>query len=417
MSHRRVLLISYYFPPLGGAGIGRPLALFRHLNEFGYECHVLTVKPVLYRVYEPELLYGLEKSKIFRSGSWDPSRLAHLLGVRRVTTKTADQSRKITKSFFPDAKTGWIGPAIRLGKKLCHRNKYDLIISTSPPISAHVVAKEIHISLKIPWVADFTDFWVSLKAENHFDSELKVAKAKNLLAEIKSSADLVVAVNESCGEYVGAEQIISNCYDSDLAKLWNPLADAATFTIGVFGTLSDLTPIEPLLRVLQYVREKWKPVFDKLKVLQVGQVDVHWLNRQLESYKIQDKFEVKQFQNRSLAIQLLSRSSLFYLGISRDQGKGITPGRIFSLLASGRPILAYAPPESEIDKIISKASNSFRFEDKSLDQASEFLSRQVDKWSSGEVRFATEPDYAKEYSSKNMVRKFANLFDKLVASR
>ena len=57
----KVLLICYYFPPLGGAGISRPLSLFKHLPEHGIDCDVLTVEPVTYRIYEPELLDGLDK--------------------------------------------------------------------------------------------------------------------------------------------------------------------------------------------------------------------------------------------------------------------------------------------------------------------------------------------------------------------
>ncbi|MCK4574663.1 MAG: glycosyl transferase family 1, partial [candidate division Zixibacteria bacterium] len=66
MTMKRVLLVCYYFPPLGGAGVGRPLSLFRYLPQFGYECDLLTVKPVAYRGYEPELLEGLDQSRIYR---------------------------------------------------------------------------------------------------------------------------------------------------------------------------------------------------------------------------------------------------------------------------------------------------------------------------------------------------------------
>src|SRR5574341_1987492 len=110
MSCRKVLLISYYFPPMGGAGISRPLALFQNLPAHNYDCHILTVKPVLYRVYESELLQELDGTKIFLSGSREPSRLLYILGVRNISTKAADYSRMVSKNFFPDSKEGWIKP-------------------------------------------------------------------------------------------------------------------------------------------------------------------------------------------------------------------------------------------------------------------------------------------------------------------
>ena len=103
----RVLLICYYFPPLGGAGVGRTLSLFNELGDFGYDSHVLTVKPVVYRMYEEELLEQLDSSRIFRSGSIDPQRLLYLFGLRKVSSKYADGSRLVSKSFFPVSKVGW----------------------------------------------------------------------------------------------------------------------------------------------------------------------------------------------------------------------------------------------------------------------------------------------------------------------
>lgn len=414
MSGKRVLLISYYFPPLGGAGISRPRAIFRHLTQFGYDCHVLTVKPVLYRVYEPELLEGLDTSKIFRSGSRDPSRIMYLLGVRHVSTRSADKSRAITKKFFPDAKAGWIKPAIKLAKRLCKKYQYDLIVSTSPPISAHLVAQKLHNEFDIPWVADFTDFWVSQKAEDYFNSERRVVQAKKLLREIKEDSDSVVAVNASCGEYVGAASIIPNCYDSDFVNLWNLPASDETFTIGVFGTISNLTPIEPLLKVLQQIREKQKNVFDRIKVLQVGQVDLEWLSRQLSAYALHGIFDVRQYQSRAAAIKLLAQSSVFYIGIASDSGFGITPGRVFTLLASGRPLLAYAPSGSEIDKIVAKNKNSLRFDDSTINKASDFVCRQAERFFSGDLSFNIVPDDVAQFSSERMAEKFARLFDEVL---
>jgi len=416
VTQKKVLLVSYYFPPLGGAGIGRPLAILRHLPEFGYECDVLTVKPVLYRVYEPELLDGLDRSKIFRSGSRDPSRLLYLLGFRSISAKTADKSRIISKMFFPDGKAGWIGPAIRLGKKLAGQNKYDLIISTSPPISAHVIAYEISRKLQIPWIADFTDFWTSYKAEDYFGSAQKALKARQLLAAIKNQSKLIVAVNESCREYVGANMVIPNCYDSQLAKLWTRSAEITTFTVGVFGTISELTPIEPLLKVLKLTQRKQKTLFEQTRVLQVGQVNADWLERQLREYSLQAFFEVQQFQSRATAIRLLSRAALFYVGISPAFGQGITPGRIFTLLASGRPILAYAPAGSEIDKLLKPAENCFCFQDSTIDQAGDFLIEQSQRFQSGQNLFTIVPDYAKEFSDVKMVEKFASIFNQMTST-
>jgi hypothetical protein len=105
--NRKVLLICYYFPPLGLGGVGRPLNLFKELPALGWDCHVLTVKSVAYRAYEPELLQGLDTSKVYRSGSRDPQRSAKralLLSISSPTTKLAGSSRRF----------GWVARCARI---------------------------------------------------------------------------------------------------------------------------------------------------------------------------------------------------------------------------------------------------------------------------------------------------------------
>ena len=98
--------------------MGRPLALYKYLPRFGYQCHLLTVKPVAYRMYEPELLDNLDTTYVYRSGSLDPQRLLYLCGLRKVKDKVIRKGRSLSDRFFPDAKVGWVKPALRLGRQL-----------------------------------------------------------------------------------------------------------------------------------------------------------------------------------------------------------------------------------------------------------------------------------------------------------
>ncbi len=414
---KNVLLISYYFPPLGGVGISRPLVLFQNLPDRGYDCKVLTVKSVLYRAYEPELLNTVDKDQIFRAGSTDPSRLLYLVGVRKVSSKSADQSRVLSKRFFPDSKAGWIGPAVKLGKKLLENHQFDLILSTSPPISAHVIANELAKSSNIPWVADFRDYWTSYKAEECFDNENKKNRAKVLQAEIRSSARAIVAVNQSVAHYVGASEIIPNSYNSDLAKNWKSPLNKDKFTIGVFGTISELTPVEPFLKVLAALKSRNAELFSKIKVIQVGLADSAVLNNRLREFGLENIFELHKYQPREKAIETLSEAAIFYIGVNPKTGFGLTSNRVFTLLSSGRPILAYAGQGSELDRILAPTGNAFRFDDNTIEAAVDYLAKKIGSYLTGNSNFAAEPDYAKEFSSERMVEKLARLFDQVTSSK
>jgi glycosyltransferase involved in cell wall biosynthesis len=384
---RKVLLICYYFPPLGGAGIGRPLSLFKELGDYGYDCDLLTVKPVTYRMYEPELLNQIDTKRVHRAGSIDPQRLLYLFGFRKINPKQADESREISKSFFPDSKIGWVKPAVRKGQKLIEKNRYDLLLSTSPPVSVHLVAKELADKNKIPWVADWRDYWTAFKPEDQFDDKSKIEKCKKLSSDINLKAGAVTAVNQSVADYVHAESVISNSYDKIDAALWSEPESSDKFVIGLFGTFSDLNPVEPLFKLLNQLRQKYPRLFEKIRLLQVGQVELRWFNSQLDKYSLKEITETKGY---------------------------LTTGRIFTLLASGRPLLAFASKESELANLLKQAPNSCTFDDDSLNSAVDFVGQTIERIESKELKITPQPDYARKYSSANMTKQFAELFDRVL---
>ncbi len=407
---KKVLLICYYFPPLGGAGVGRPLGLVKHVSRFGWECHVLTVKPVSYRVYEPELLHGLPTEKIYRAGSFDPQRLLYLIGVRQVPDKTIDMGRVVSNRFFPDPKVGWVRKAVGLGRTLISNNRYDALMSTSPPISAHLVGMQLARESRLPWIADFRDYWTAYPIEETYASRAAVSRAGNLLQDVRRTSTMITAVNRTVGDYVGAGNIINNSYDRDLAERWKLPPDSGSFTVGVLGSLNELTPVEPLLKVLAVLRSTVPDVFAGIRVLQVGSVDINWLTPQLEHYALADKFEVRRHQRRDVTIDLLSQTSLLYAGV-RD--KGFSTGRIYTMLSSGRPILAWAPHGGEMERLVNKTGHSLCFTDDNIETAVTFLRELSRKSKNGECPVVAQPQYAREFSSENMAKQFALVLGKI----
>ncbi len=416
MTKGKVLLICYHFPPVGGPAVGRPLALFKHLPQFGYECDVLTVKPVAYRVLEPELLDALDKSRVYRAGSYDPERLMYLLGIRKVHDVIIHHSRKVSGRFFPDHKVGWVKPAVRLGRTLISSNRYSAVISTSPPISNHLVAKQLSQESKTPWIADFRDFWGLHKAEETYSGRRRIERALNLLHEIRNQAAAITAVNPSVFDYVQADAVIYNSYDKDLAKLWRTPTDSGQFVIGLLGTLNEIYLAEPLLKVLARVRDTKRESFDKIRLLQVGRVSLDWLQPQLERYQLKDRIDLRGFQDRESTISLMSQASLFYIGLRSLSEKGVIPGRTFTLFASGRPILAAVPSGSEVDRLIEKTGNGFCFSNDSLSEAAHYLCQQIRLFEASKLHIAVLPEYAREYSSEKMVQRFAQIVDSLSRS-
>jgi glycosyltransferase involved in cell wall biosynthesis len=387
--------------------------MFKHLPQYGYECDLLTVKSVAYRVLEPELLEGLDTSHIYRAGSYDPQRLMYLLGIRKVRDAIVHSGKKVSARFFPDHKVGWVKPAVRMGRILSSNNRYDVIISTSPPISNHLVAKQLSVEFNTPWIADFRDFWTLHKAEETYQDQKQAVKALDLLETIRKQASYVTAVNPPIAEYVKADEVIYNSYDSDLARLWQMPKSSEHCVIGLLGTLNEICPVQPLLKVLAVVRETELDLFNRIKLLQVGRVDVKWLQAQLEQYNLTDRCQLHMFQKRADTISILSQASLFFLGLPSQKQRGVTPGRIYILLASGRPILAAVPTGSEVEKLVEQSGTGFCFTDGNINAAAAYLCKQITLFERKALKFVVQPDYAKAFSSENLAKNFARLFDRL----
>lgn len=412
----RVLLICYYFPPMGGAGVNRPMNLAKYLPDKDIACDVLTVKPVAYRHYEPELVQELEGVDIYRAGSRDPQRLMYLAGIRRLQERTIRKSRSLGSRIFPDSKVGWVGPAVRLGKSLIRRREYDAIISTSPPVSCHLVGRELHRRMGIPWIADFRDLWTAYSIEDWYSGRASIGKARNLLAEIGREAAVMTAVNKTTADYVGATHVIRNAFDHGRAQLWRPPKSSGAFQIGLLGTIDVRCPAEPLLALLSRLREVSPAEARSIELVQVGDVyDPPAFRALLDRYGFRDQTESHGIQSRSRTIELLSTTSALYISIAGPSAMAIIPGRVYDMIASGRPLLVSAPNGSELARLAGNLPLTVRFEsdDQSLNSAAHSLAGWIQRWAEGEWKTQPLPEYAQPYSSERMAESFADVVKRL----
>jgi hypothetical protein len=412
--NRRVLIVCYYFPPLGLAGIGRPLNLFKYLPQHNWDCHILTVKPVTYRAYEPELLHGLDLSKIHRSGSYDPQRLMYLAGLRTAGKTTMASTADIRTRFFPDSKKGWIGPAVRLGRKLIREFNYDLLVSTSPPMSSHLVACKLAEETNIKWVADFRDYWTSKTIDEYYGLSPHAERAYDLLRYLHDHSTCMTAVNNSVASYVCADEVISNGYDPVLAQKWSVPEIGEKFTIGILGTLGEWNPVEPLIDLLQTIICTRGCEPGKLRVAHVGNCDDNSRTTFDRAAGLGVEIISHGLQSRERTIELLNRSHCVFHSLSLGSGKGLTTARIFDSLASGRPILAFGDQGGEIDLLLARNSNALRFDSQTIGAAADYLVDLIGKWKNGTATITPTPAYALPFRWDNIAGQFAKLFDSLL---
>lgn len=416
MNRLKILLISYYFPPLGGAGVSRPMALFTKLPEFGIDVDILTVKNISYRTYEPELLDGLQAERIYRSGSLDPQRILYLFGMRKVKEKTISKGRTLIDNFFPDSKIGWVKQAIKVGRVLAENKKYDLILSTSPPISTHLIGKKLSKEFSVPYIADFRDYWTAYKPEDCYTNEKDIQRAKKLLIEICSSSNEVTTVSRPIQKYLSKGKVIYNSYDETRALLWNSTPDRETFYIGVLGSLDEMRPIEPLCQLLDKVREQNNELFQKIKVIQVGNINDPLFYDLLKKYNLTDIFEINNQKDRVETIELLNKTSMLYVGLNPNLEEGIVTSRIFDMIASGRSIVASVSDNSEIAYLLKNVPDSFCFTQENFSAAVDFISKKLLIFPESVEKINRTPEAILSYSSNKMAEQFSILIKDVVSN-
>lgn len=412
--NKRVLIVCYYFPPMGLAGVRRPLALFNKFPDYGYQPDILTVKPVTYYIYEPHLLEGLDISRIHRSGSRDPQRIMWLLGKRTVTPAVAGPARTISSKVFPDSKKGWVRPAVNLGRTLIENYRYDAIISTSPPISAHLIARKLAGEFRLPWLADFRDFWTMDRIEDQYDRPALVKKGQELLGQITASASEITGVNGQIVDYLGRGKMIRNGFDAERVNLWRTEADHDRFVIGVPGNQVGKANLDPLWKLLASLGKTDPSVFKRIGLLQVGVMDPGEFTAQARNVSSDLQVEGLGYLQGDEYLNQLSRASALYVGLTDDMADSIVPSRIYELLASGRSLLAYCRPESELASLIKENRCGLSFTNETIRPAVEQLTALLELYTTNQLTISPLPDFVHEFSTDKMTERFAKILDRII---
>nr|MBA2408145.1 glycosyl transferase family 1 [Chitinophagales bacterium] len=209
---KKVLIITYYWPPSGGAGVQRWLKMSKYLPEYGWEPIIYTPEnaayPIIDHSLEKDVLPGM---KILRLPIWEPYDIykrfvgrkkeeavySGFLSENKPKSFTEKISIWIRGNFFiPDARCFWIRPSIQFLTQELKKNPVDAIISTGTPHSMHLIGKGIKENLNIPWLADFRDPWTTID----FYGQLMLtrwadAKHHRLEKDVLKTADKVTTVS------------------------------------------------------------------------------------------------------------------------------------------------------------------------------------------------------------------------------
>ena len=217
----RVLIVTYYWPPAGGSGVQRWLKFVKYLQDFGITPVVYTVENPVYAIEDPTLLAEIpEGVEVLRQPIWEPYRLANIFSRGKATQTSVgflDEKKSLfgkfatyvrANYFIPDARKFWVKPSLSYLEKYLKAHPVDLVITTGPPQSVHLIGLGLKEKSKLKWIADFRDPWTAMGYFKSLPLTQRTIKIhEHLRNKVLRSADAVVVVGKTMQrEYLRFQQ-------------------------------------------------------------------------------------------------------------------------------------------------------------------------------------------------------------------
>lgn len=402
----RVLMFAYFYPPLGGAGVQRSLKFSKYLPDFGITPSVISADSGAYtqdRSLLPEVPAEIEVVRLPHTPA-----LARLMALARrygrargvsamptpVRPGKADPAGRwrdrALRAFgtlqYPDDKAGWARHAEQAALRLMERTPFDLVYSSSPPVSAHLAAMRVARRAGVPWVADFRDLWTA--NPDYAAPAWRRAFDRRLEGRLLAAANGIITVSEHLAATLadrvgpgGQVQSIPNGYDeADFADAAAGEREPDRFCIVHAGTFYGSRSPDSFLRGVEQLFEREPAARGRLRIRFVGNVGSRF-EPLLASFddRIPGVLERTGYveHRRALAEILAADALLLVIGGDSESAAGVMTGKLFEYLRAGRPILLLGAPDGEAARLVREAGAGEALDHDEPSQVAALLSRWI----------------------------------------
>lgn len=347
---RKVLIIAYYFPPMGLSGVQRTVKFAKFLPKYGWKPTVLTVEPTGYYAFDDTLLKEAEEAgvRIVRTSSYDVNRLLKKKGVIKMPS---ERMRKVLQFFgdlffIPDTKIGWKSIAVKAASELIEQERFDLLFATAPPQTDFLIGAALKRKFEIPLVVDYRDAWLDYPFK-YFPTVLHRWWHTHLERRVLKAADRVIVTHRRVKESILRRHktvdyneviIISQGFDAEdfpptnTEKRVKPvkmkIAHAGTF----YAERNPVKMLQALANVLQ--------ANPKIR----GRIELHCIgNTREEDQQLVKKLDLQNavhflgYLPHRECIKHLVESDVLWFVIDNDYQ---TPGKLYEYFGSRKPLIA-----------------------------------------------------------------------------
>ena len=379
MGKKKVLIITYYWPPAGGPGVQRWLKFVKYLPEYDIDPVVYCPENPNYPIIDESLVNEIPNNiTILKQPINEPYGLASIFSKgssKKISSGVIPKSKKqsfIEKTmlyvrgnfFIPDARKNWVKPSVEFLSNYIKEHQIETIITTGPPHSLHLIGLQLKASLGVKWFADFRDPWTTIGY--HKDLKLtESSKAKHLSLEQKvlNTADqIIVTSNHTKNEFQTKTKqpitVITNGYDSHNVRVEGK---DEKFTLSHIGSLlSERNPVVLWETLSELIKEN--KAFSEVFRLQLVGVVSNDVIESIHKNGLKNYVDVVGYVSHDDALKFQMKSQLLLLiEIDSEDTKAIIAGKVFEYLISETPILAMGPKDADVEKIITSTNTGTYF--------------------------------------------------------
>ena len=422
---KKVLIITYYWPPSGGAGVQRWLKFAKYLPELGWQPVILTVDPKYASYPQRDESLSAEvgpECLVYTTKSFELYNLYKLISGKKEVPYGgfANESKegllqKVSKFLrgnflLPDPRKGWNKYALRKAIELIQEFGIDMVVTTSPPHSTQLIGLKLKKQFNIRWIADLRDPWTDIYYYNQFHhTALARLIDRSYERNVIEKADVLVTVSEDVKRIFAEKSklpvvtktvVIPNGFDEDDFRITNIPTEPKKI-ITYTGTISEAYDVDKLLDALARVNENLR---SQLLIRFVGKVPPSVEQRFRDTGL---DVELVGYVDHPKSIEYLLRSDLLLLVIPKvKNNRGILTGKFFEYLASQKPVLAIGPVVGDLAKIINETNCGRIFDYNDPEGMLRFIHDKLDP-----VQVSSKTEKASQYSRKELTRKIAELLE------
>jgi glycosyltransferase involved in cell wall biosynthesis len=377
---KKVLILTYYWPPSGGTGVQRWLHFTRYLHELGWDPIIYTPSNPEAPVQDESLLAFVPKDiQVIQTEIWEPTQLylkftgnagkqLHTGFLQEKGGKKPGLTKRLSmwlraNLFVPDAKMAWIKPSTKFLIKFLQEQEVAAIISTGPPHSLHLIARNLKAKTKLPWIADFRDPWTQIDWFEQLPlTNWGLRWHQKLEQSVLKQADALVVVSRDMQTQMTqladrVPQLISNGFAPEDFQHFEKQADPH-FTILHTGSINKDRNPGALWRSLGLYVQEHPDFAQKLKIRLIGALDA-CVQEDLQANGLLPYTHFENFVPHEQVLEELSACSLLLLPLNNVKSqKGIVTGKLFEYLASEQAILAIGPHDGDAAAILSKQAGT-----------------------------------------------------------